>query len=100
MGNYKLRKNKWKPGDIVVRFGDWRKGEFTAIIDIPRWHRLGNPEEVIVLTKVYEDSNLDESKQELYALLVKAEAIAVEVGYDHLAKEINNLRYSVANTYD
>lgn len=44
-----LTKQKHKPGNVVQRFGDWRKGELTVIIDNQRWVNYGKPEKVTVI---------------------------------------------------
>lgn len=44
-----LERKKWKPGDLIIRFGDWRKGEPCVMIDNARWNRMGNPETVTVV---------------------------------------------------
>lgn len=44
-----LKKQKHKPGNVVQRFGDWRKGEPSVIIDNARWLRYGSPETVKVV---------------------------------------------------
>lgn len=38
-----LKKQKHKQGSAVQRFGDWRKGEFTVLIDNQKWLDLGKP---------------------------------------------------------
>ena len=43
-----LERKSWKPGDVVMRFGDWRKGEPCVMIDTRKWNGLGNPESVTV----------------------------------------------------
>lgn len=52
MHRFVLQRKKWKPGQVVQRFGDWTKGEPCVILDIPRWQKMGSPEEVIVEVKV------------------------------------------------
>lgn len=46
---FDLTRQKHKPGSAVQRFGDWRKGEPSVIIDNKRWNAYGNPENVIIL---------------------------------------------------
>jgi len=48
---YELKRQKHKPGNAVQRFGDWRKGEPSVLIDNQRWLTLGKPE--IVEVKVH-----------------------------------------------
>lgn len=43
-----LQRKKWKPGQVVQRFGDWTKGEPCVIIPIPQWQAMGSPEQVKV----------------------------------------------------
>jgi len=43
-----LIKQKHKPGNVVQRFGDWRKGEPTVIIDNQTWIKYKNPTKVIL----------------------------------------------------
>lgn len=45
---FELTKQKDKPGNVVQRFGDWRKGEPTVIIDNQRWLNYGKPQKVVV----------------------------------------------------
>lgn len=40
---------KPKPGDTVVRFGDWRKRQPCVLIDARQWVTFGKPEEVTVV---------------------------------------------------
>lgn len=46
---FTLDRRAWKPGDVVARFGDWRKGEPTVMIDNNRWVALGKPDTVKVV---------------------------------------------------
>lgn len=43
-----LSRIKSKPGSLVQRFGDWRKGEPQVIIDNQTWLDRGKPDLVIV----------------------------------------------------
>jgi len=43
-----LQRLKSKPGSLVQRFGDWRKGEPTLLIDNQKWLAFGKPDEVEV----------------------------------------------------
>ena len=38
-----LKKQPHKPGSAVQRFGDWRKGEPSVIIDNQKWVSMGMP---------------------------------------------------------
>ena len=37
------------PGQAVQRFGDWRKGQPTVMIENKQWASLGKPEKVVVM---------------------------------------------------
>lgn len=45
---FELLRKPAKPGEVVIRFGDWRKGEPTVLLDQQRWLNLGKPETVTV----------------------------------------------------
>jgi len=45
---YEIKRNKPKPGDVVARFGDWKKGEPTVLIEMHKWVNIGKPDQVIV----------------------------------------------------
>ena len=49
---YTLAKEKHKPGNVVQRFVDWRKGEPTVIIDNSTWIKLQNPESVTLTVDI------------------------------------------------
>lgn len=49
MNSFVLKRQKHRPGNAVQRFGDWRKGEFTVMVDNPRWIDLGKPDKVKVV---------------------------------------------------
>jgi hypothetical protein len=46
---FSLKRSKHKPGQVVQRFGNWRKGEPTVIIDNARWIDYGKPETMKVV---------------------------------------------------
>ena len=48
MKEFKLERQKHKPGMAVQRFGDWHKGEPSVLIDNQRWLALGKPDSVKV----------------------------------------------------
>lgn len=41
-----LKRTKHKPGSAVQRFGDWRKGEPSVLIENRFWADFGKPKEV------------------------------------------------------
>lgn len=43
-----LFRKKSKPGSVVQRFGDWRKGEPQVLIDNQTWLHFGKPDQVEV----------------------------------------------------
>lgn len=43
-----LIRQKHRPGDAVQRFGDWRRGEITVLIDNQTWLNYGKPDTVEV----------------------------------------------------
>lgn len=47
--SFELKRGKHKPGNAVQRFGDWRKGQPTVMIDNARWIDLGKPDNVRVV---------------------------------------------------
>jgi len=46
-----LKRLPSKPGSVVQRFGDWRKGEPSLVIDNQLWLTFGKPDEVEVQIK-------------------------------------------------
>lgn len=48
---YNLKRNKSRQGDVVQRFGDFKKGGPTVLIPENEWMALGQPEEVMVTVK-------------------------------------------------
>jgi hypothetical protein len=48
MKSFVLNRQRHKPGNAVQRFGDWRKGQPSVLIDSQRWLTLGKPESVKV----------------------------------------------------
>ena len=47
-----VKKQKHTPGQATARFGDWRKGEPTVLIENRQWAALGKPQEVKVTISV------------------------------------------------
>lgn len=43
-----VKKQKRIPGQANTRFGDWRKGEPTVLIENHQWAALGKPQKVKV----------------------------------------------------
>lgn len=46
---FKLLRSKSKPGMMVQRFGDWKKGQPQVLIENHKWQAYGKPDAVIVL---------------------------------------------------
>lgn len=46
---YDLERRPPKPGDAVMRFGDWRKGEPTVLIENRKWLGFGKPKRIVVI---------------------------------------------------
>lgn len=43
-----LQRKPSKPGEAVMRFGDWRKRQPTVLLDNRQWVAYGKPETVTV----------------------------------------------------
>lgn len=56
-----LKRTKSKPGSVVQRFGDWRKGEPQVLVDNQKWLTLGKPNRVHVAFEPW----IDWEKEEL-----------------------------------
>ena len=55
----KLKRSKHTPGSAVQRFGNWRNGEPTVLIDNQKWLSLGKPDELTVTIEPKNEKNDD-----------------------------------------
>jgi hypothetical protein len=50
-----VQRQRSKPGEAVIRFGDWRKRQPTVLIDARQWVTFGKPEHVTVVVSSRQD---------------------------------------------
>jgi len=62
-----LKRQASKPGSVVQRFGDWRRREYTVLIDNQKWLDLGKPDEltVTIAPKIEAKYDFDEDDDDI-----------------------------------
>lgn len=103
-----LHRRKYRMGDLVQRFGDFTKGEPSLVLDNPRWHKFGNPEEVEISFRRSTGSKLrlalptfeEDARVQLYKSLDILEKNAADLNLPEVARLLNEARYLIAEDDD
>lgn len=102
-----LHRRKYRMGDLVQRFGDFTKGEPSLVLDNPRWHKFGNPDEVKVSFRPSTGKrasktilSIENPKLSLYKQIAESERIAKVFGLVEVARLLNEARYLIAEEDD